>query len=219
MPSSNQSSTDQADDVTISITVDARTAAYLRALTRSISVPRGTLEDVLAHLAHSAADGLRRPGAWERGWVEQAFGDVNEGPQTPGVRYAHLEPWQPTRIDEIDVRDDVPCESCGGTVEARLVDAGGDRFAASWACLGCVTDGEGLAELAAEPDDIAVASLLAFVHRCCTERAYRPRCGDCGRAKGGHLVEQVVEADEPPWLVCAECLAEHVRDFPQGGTT
>jgi hypothetical protein len=32
------------------------------------------LANVLGHLASSAADGLRRPGAWERGWVLQAFG-------------------------------------------------------------------------------------------------------------------------------------------------
>jgi hypothetical protein len=31
---------------------------------------------VAAYLACSAADGVRRPGAWERGWVEQAFGPV-----------------------------------------------------------------------------------------------------------------------------------------------
>ena len=28
----------------------------------------------LLHLIHSATDGVRRPGAWERGWVNQAFG-------------------------------------------------------------------------------------------------------------------------------------------------
>lgn len=30
---------------------------------------------VVAHLVHSAADGVRRPGAWERGWILQAFGE------------------------------------------------------------------------------------------------------------------------------------------------
>ena len=33
---------------------------------------------VLEHLASSAADGVRRPGAWERAWVEQAFGSWAE---------------------------------------------------------------------------------------------------------------------------------------------
>jgi len=33
---------------------------------------------VLEHLAASAADGVRRPGAWERSWVEQAFGDFSD---------------------------------------------------------------------------------------------------------------------------------------------
>ena len=32
------------------------------------------VEFVLEMLASSAADGVRRPGSWERGWVAQAFG-------------------------------------------------------------------------------------------------------------------------------------------------
>jgi hypothetical protein len=29
---------------------------------------------VLEQLAHAAADGIRRPGSWERGWIQQATG-------------------------------------------------------------------------------------------------------------------------------------------------
>ena len=36
--------------------------------------PAEVLGGMLEHLASSAADGARRPGAWERGWIRQAFG-------------------------------------------------------------------------------------------------------------------------------------------------
>ena len=156
----------RADDVTISITVDARTAAYLRALTRSSSVPEGTLEDVVAYLVHSAADGLRRPGAWERGWLEQAFGDFPEGMQTEGVHYSHLEPWEPLRIDQLEVFE--TCAKCGCDAEVHVTQW------CAWECLGCLIAerdaGAGLGsshpahEIPAE--DLAVASLLAFAARC-----------------------------------------------------
>lgn len=81
--------------IPILIEVDVRTAAYLRSLTRSTAVPKGTLNGVIQHLAQSAADGVRRPGAWERGWLRQAFGDFPVGPQTEDVPYAHREPWTP----------------------------------------------------------------------------------------------------------------------------
>jgi len=32
--------------------------------------------EVLAELTRYAADGVRRPGAWERGWIEEAFGPL-----------------------------------------------------------------------------------------------------------------------------------------------
>jgi len=33
--------------------------------------PRAQPEDVIAHLLASALDGARRPGSWERGWIQQ----------------------------------------------------------------------------------------------------------------------------------------------------
>lgn len=32
------------------------------------------VRSLLEHLAQSAADGVRRPGSWERGWLTQATG-------------------------------------------------------------------------------------------------------------------------------------------------
>lgn len=50
---------------------------------------KSTAQAVLEHLAHSAIDGVRRPGSWERGWLHQAFGlDWEENlEQHPNVSY------------------------------------------------------------------------------------------------------------------------------------
>jgi hypothetical protein len=192
-------------DVTISITVDARTAAYLRALTRSTAVRSGTLEDVLRHLVCSAADGLRRPGAWERGWLEQAFGDFPEGPQTDGVPYAHLEPVTVVHIDEIDESPGAPnpCGACGmfPVVDVHLTDG-------CWDCLGCVGKYD---EPALEPAELAAAALLVFVHRCFTEREDRPRCVDCNGRRNLYRLEAVAEGQAR--IVCRECLDEEEREW------
>jgi hypothetical protein len=50
----------------ITVELDEETCSYLALLSET-----GDVADVLATLAHHAADGMRRPGAWERGWVEQ----------------------------------------------------------------------------------------------------------------------------------------------------
>jgi hypothetical protein len=66
--------------VKISIEVSQETADLLVVLATSSAVDpvdkqeRVALAAVVGHLVASAADGVRRPGAWERGWVEQAFG-------------------------------------------------------------------------------------------------------------------------------------------------
>jgi hypothetical protein len=71
---------------TITLELDDETIRYLRVLG---GVACGeSVEDVIAHLAHSAADGVRRPGAWERNWVIQCFSDefankVRADPSTP----------------------------------------------------------------------------------------------------------------------------------------
>lgn len=48
----------------VTIKLDAHTLSYLRVL--------GDPADVLQHLAHAAAEGVRRPGSWERSWLEQS---------------------------------------------------------------------------------------------------------------------------------------------------
>lgn len=188
-------------DVTIAVTVSARTAAYLRALTRSSSVPDGTLEDVVSYLVHSAADGLRRPGAWERGWLTQAFGDFPDGPHTPGVPYSHLEPWSPVRVTEIDA-DAVSgtCKHCGDLVTYVLV-TGGD-FGSAWECLGCVAQWN---EDRPPPEDLAVAALLAFCARAFDHREDRPRCSWCGCGLGARGDTCSPDA---PGAYCAKCAAE-----------
>src|SRR6266446_9744689 len=53
--------------------LDEESYQLLRVLKQSPAlvgtVARGVV-DVLQHLVASAADGVRRPGAWERGWIE-----------------------------------------------------------------------------------------------------------------------------------------------------
>jgi hypothetical protein len=74
-------------NTTVTVTLSADAAAYLRQLAKSSAIESGKIEDVASHLLHSAADGVRRPGSWERGWVQQAFGDFPEGPIDPDKPY------------------------------------------------------------------------------------------------------------------------------------
>jgi hypothetical protein len=68
--------TPNANQIAVTLHLSEDAYRYLRALGKSCAVGgKGTVEDVLLHLAHSAADGVRRPGAWERGWLTQAFSD------------------------------------------------------------------------------------------------------------------------------------------------
>lgn len=62
--------------VTIRVELEPEVVAYLEVLAKSFPLGEPTtVAGVLQHLAWSAADGCRRPGAWERQWVLQAFGD------------------------------------------------------------------------------------------------------------------------------------------------
>lgn len=52
----------------------------------------GKVEHVLAKLADHAAQGVRRPGAWENEWIKQAFGNefedrIEQDPATHGLHY------------------------------------------------------------------------------------------------------------------------------------
>lgn len=57
----------------VTITVDEKTYRYLELLGGNPAAPSVRPGDVMAYLAQCVADGIRRPGAWERGWVQQAF--------------------------------------------------------------------------------------------------------------------------------------------------
>lgn len=76
----------------IEIEIDRETALKLAALappTRKTSALRSKVVNVLNILIDHAQQGVYRPGAWERGWVCQAFGDEwleNVVPDTSRLR-------------------------------------------------------------------------------------------------------------------------------------
>ncbi len=59
---------------TIAINVDETVYALLEVLTRGEYAP-DSVEGVVLELIDHAQQGVYRPGAWERGWLMQAFGD------------------------------------------------------------------------------------------------------------------------------------------------
>lgn len=76
----------------ITIELSDHAVAYLECLAQSHAIGSGKVEDVLVHLAASAADGVRRPGAWENAWNVSAFGDWPDGGQVPDVPYSQRLP-------------------------------------------------------------------------------------------------------------------------------
>jgi hypothetical protein len=79
-------------ETTKKITVEVSTVVYelLEALTKGESAPE-SVEGVVLDLIDHAQQGVYRPGAWERGWLTQAFGyDWIE----------HLEPGDPYGRDD-----------------------------------------------------------------------------------------------------------------------
>lgn len=61
-------------DVIVTVALSERTARNLAVLIDP-DQGLGTLAAVLAELADHAQQGVYRPGAWERDWLIQAFGD------------------------------------------------------------------------------------------------------------------------------------------------
>jgi len=59
---------------TLTIAISDEDAALLEVLAARDDGDHA-LDLVVHDLIHFAADGVRRPGSWERGWVAQAFGD------------------------------------------------------------------------------------------------------------------------------------------------
>ena len=76
--------------------LDKETIAKLALLGRQVS-PEGASEEQRAcnavrHLIQSAMDGMRRPGAWERHWLAQAFFEdwIEHMEQCPETPYSQL---------------------------------------------------------------------------------------------------------------------------------
>ena len=76
------------------VTLHVEHLASLAMLARCIGA-KGTPAELagiaIDHLVASAIDGVRRPGSWERGWLRQAFGDLDTEPHEDGVDW-HEQP-------------------------------------------------------------------------------------------------------------------------------
>jgi hypothetical protein len=71
---------------TVTIEIDETVYALLQVLTRGEYGP-DSVEGVLLELADHAQQGVYRPGAWERDWLRQAFGDDWTGDLERGDPY------------------------------------------------------------------------------------------------------------------------------------
>ena len=60
---------------TVTLELDDTVYTLLEVLTRGESAPQDTVEGVIYELIDHAQQGVYRPGAWERDWLCQAFGD------------------------------------------------------------------------------------------------------------------------------------------------
>jgi hypothetical protein len=104
----------QPPEQTVSVTLELsqRVAGLLTVLTRGQYAPED-LNGVLMELIDHAQQGVYRPGAWERGWLEQAFGDEWQAGLEPDTdrtagdgRVVFDRPIQPIR----PCPNDPPCE-------------------------------------------------------------------------------------------------------------
>jgi hypothetical protein len=101
-PACEQAPPTHENQTRITIELTLETVTYLQVLVGAFGA--ADLEGVIEHLAHSAAAGIRRPGAWERGWLTQAFGDEweNKCERVPGTEYAQLRPM--LRVESSELR-------------------------------------------------------------------------------------------------------------------
>lgn len=67
---------------TIQVEVSDAGAKLLAVLGQSAAIPNGQVTDVLQWLVSCAADGVQRPGSWERQWLLQAFGPFEDALET-----------------------------------------------------------------------------------------------------------------------------------------
>lgn len=80
--------------ISIEVSDDAAAALAMLGTTSAVACTGNKTTRVrraLEHLIASATDGVRRPGSWERGWLVQAFGDIDTEPHRDGVRF-HEQP-------------------------------------------------------------------------------------------------------------------------------
>jgi len=68
--------------VKITVELDARVAELL-----SVLDTKGDVKAVLILLADHVQQGVYRPGAWERHWLEQVFGNAWQSKLVPGDPY------------------------------------------------------------------------------------------------------------------------------------
>lgn len=73
----------------ITIEVDDTVYSLLDVLgyTGALDGSRRSVDDVVMQLVDHAQQGVYRPGAWERGWLEQAFGSDWQTQLEPGDPY------------------------------------------------------------------------------------------------------------------------------------
>ena len=78
--------------VSVTVDLDPEVHAYLLVLARANYGVADSVPELLRWLARCAADGMRRPGSWERGWLVQACGDEWEQllEQVPELPYRQL---------------------------------------------------------------------------------------------------------------------------------
>lgn len=78
--------------VCVRVELSEDTAEYLQVLAHANGY---RISDLLAYLGASAADGMRRPGSWEREWLSHAFFEEDwlaQMEQIPDIHYAQLRP-------------------------------------------------------------------------------------------------------------------------------
>lgn len=64
-PATKKQPTSEESTISVSVSLDPSTVQYLRVL--------GEPSQTLRVLAYAAADGLARPGSWERAWLAQVI--------------------------------------------------------------------------------------------------------------------------------------------------
>ncbi len=105
---------------TLTVEISEDTASYLSVLDED-----GDVERVIQHLIHSAADGVRRPGSWERGWLASAFASDFEDRCVP------VDHYQERALSRVELRASKALDTL---VKAGRCDC---TSPVPWQCPGC----------------------------------------------------------------------------------